>query len=67
MTNPIELLQDQYPGLIDESLQSTPVSILEMLSALAFVVEEEEDPGLILPAIRAAFALGRWSVGRGIH
>lgn len=58
---PQELLENLYPGLIDKSLQSVPVTQLELLAALAVVVEDEDDPEMILPAIKAAFALGRWS------
>lgn len=64
MLDPQELLETEYPGLIRNSLQSVPVSVLELLAALSFACEEENDPDLIFPTVRAAFALGRWSKER---
>lgn len=61
---PQELLESTCPGLVESSLASVPIEILELLVALSLALEElleEEGTDAILPTLQAAFCMGRWS------
>jgi hypothetical protein len=62
-----ELMEREFPGLVESSLCSVPVEQLEMLTALSMALEElldEDGTDAILPTLQAAFTLGRWSKER---